>query len=63
MGQVIGATTARAERPVGRPYTPQNMLATLYQDVLGINPATTLPGISGRPMYLLDNRDRITELV
>jgi uncharacterized protein (DUF1501 family) len=63
MGQVIGATTARAERPVGRPYTPQNMLATLYQDVLGINPATTLPGISGRPMYLLDNRERITELV
>jgi uncharacterized protein (DUF1501 family) len=63
MGKVIGATTARAERPVGRPYTPQNMLATLYQDVLGINPATTLPGINGRPMYLLDNRDKITELV
>ena len=63
MGQVIGATTARAERAVGRPYTPQNMLATLYQDVLGINPATTLPGINGRPMYLLDNRDRIRELV
>lgn len=63
MGQVIGATTARAERPVGRPYTPQNMLATLYQDVLGIDPVTTLPGINGRPMYLLDNRDRIKELV
>lgn len=63
MGQVIGATTARAERPVGRPYTPQNMLATLYQDVLGIDPATTLPDFNGRPMYLLDNRDRIKELV
>lgn len=63
MGQVIGATTSRAERALGRPYTPQNMLATLYEDVLGIDPATTLPGMNGRPMYLLDNRDKITELV
>src|SRR5207302_3113295 len=27
MGQVIGATTSRAERSAGHPYTPQNMLA------------------------------------
>ncbi len=39
------------------------MLATLYQDVLGIDPATTLPGINGRPMCLLDDREKITELV
>ena len=37
------------------------MLATLYH-VLGIDPATTLPDHTGRPMYLLDDRDRITEL-
>ncbi|OAI46687.1 hypothetical protein AYO44_10950 [Planctomycetaceae bacterium SCGC AG-212-F19] len=30
MGQVIGATDARAERPKGMPYTPQNVLASLY---------------------------------
>jgi len=63
MGQVIGTTTARAERAASRPYTPQHMLATIYQSVLGIDPATTLPGINGRPMYLLDNRDQIAELV
>jgi hypothetical protein len=63
MGQVIGATTARAERPSGQPYTPQNMLATLYAHVLGIDPATTLPDLTGRPMFLLDNRAKIAELV
>jgi Protein of unknown function (DUF1501) len=63
MGQVVGATTARGERATGRPYTPQNMLATLYHQVLGIDPATTLPGLNGRPMFLLDNREKIAELV
>src|ERR1043165_1656817 len=29
-GQVIGATNPRGEHPVGTPYTPQNVLATLY---------------------------------
>jgi uncharacterized protein (DUF1501 family) len=62
MGQVVGATTAQGEMSVNRPYTPQNMLATLYDNVLGIDPATTL-GPEGRPMYLLDNREKIAELV
>jgi len=62
MGQVVGATTAQGEMSVNRPYTPQNMLATLYDNVLGIDPATTL-GPDGRPMYLLDNREKIAELV
>src|SRR5439155_2368435 len=39
-GQVVGATNPRGERPVGEPYTPQNVLATVYH-VLGIDPATT----------------------
>src|SRR5581483_2516738 len=29
VGQVVGATDARGERPTGTPYTPQNVLATL----------------------------------
>jgi hypothetical protein len=62
MGQVIGATTARAERPVGGGYVPQNLLATLYREVFGIDPATTLPDHTGRPIYLLDQRETITEL-
>jgi hypothetical protein len=61
MGQVIGATDKHGSASVGRPYTPQNTLATLYR-VLGIDPATTLPDHTGRPIFLLDNHDRITEL-
>ena len=61
MGQVIGATDRHGGAPVGKPYTPQNVLATLYR-VLGIDPATTLPDHTGRPMYLLDDRTRISEL-
>ena len=62
MGQVIGATDPRGERPLGRAYTPQNVLATLYR-VLGIAPDTTLTDHQGRPTYLLDDREPIAELV
>jgi uncharacterized protein (DUF1501 family) len=61
-GQVVGATDARGERPKGGAYTPQNVLATLYH-VLGIDPATTLPDHQGRPVYLLDDRAKVTEVV
>lgn len=61
-GQVVGATNARGERPEGRPYTPQNVLATLYRH-LGIDPATTtLPDHTGRPVYLLDDPRPVAEL-
>jgi hypothetical protein len=63
MGQVIGATSACAERPVGGSYIPQNLLATLYREVFGINPALTLPDHSGRPTALLDECESIKELV
>ena len=63
MGQVIGATDARGEFPKGMPYTPQNVLATLYH-VLGIDAAsTTIPDHSGRPIYLLDDSEKVKELV
>ncbi len=62
MGQVIGATDSRGENPRGKAYTPQNVLATLYH-VLGIDPATTLPDHQGRPVYLLDDREKVAELV
>jgi hypothetical protein len=62
VGQAIGATDERAGSPKGHAYTPQNVLATLYH-VLGIDPATTLPDHNGRPMYLLDEREKLTELL
>jgi hypothetical protein len=62
MGQVIGRTDKHAERPVGNPYTPQNLLATIYR-ALGIDLATTLPDHTGRPIYLLDDCEPIKELL
>jgi uncharacterized protein (DUF1501 family) len=62
MGQVVGATDGKGANPIGRPYTPQNVLATLYH-VLGIDPGMTLPDHMGRPMYLLDDRRPIEELL
>jgi hypothetical protein len=62
MGQVIGETDARAERSKGKPYMPQNVLATIYH-VLGIDPARTFPDYQGRPIHLLDNRELIRELI
>ena len=62
MGQVVGETDARAERAKGKPYTPQNILATIYH-VLGIDPARAFPDYQGRPRHLLDDREKIKELI
>ncbi len=62
MGQVIGETDRRAERSLGKPYTPANVLATIYH-VLGIDPTRTFPDHAGRPRCILDDREPIRELV
>jgi hypothetical protein len=51
-----------ADRAKSKPFTPRNLLATLYH-LLGIDAATTLPDHTGRPQFLLDDRDRIDELL
>jgi uncharacterized protein (DUF1501 family) len=61
MGQVVGETDRLGAQPKGRPITVQQVLGTLY-DVLGIDPAMTFPDHLGRPQYLLDDREKITEL-
>lgn len=62
MGQVVGETDARAERSKGKPYTPQNVLATIYH-VLGIDAAHAFLDYQGRPVHLLDDREKIRELI
>jgi hypothetical protein len=62
MGQVIGATNSRAEMPRDRKYTPPQLLSTLYQ-ALGIDPSQTFQSGSGRPMYILDDREPVSELL
>ena len=62
MGQAIGASTAKGERPKDRPLSVPNMLSTIYRQ-LGIDPAMTFPNNAGRPMYLLDDREPVKELL
>ena len=61
VGQVIGETDSRGGESKGTPYTPSNVLATLYRH-LGLDPATTLPDHTRRPMHLLDDRGVVKEL-
>jgi hypothetical protein len=61
MGQAIGASSARGEYAKDRPYKVPHLLGTLYRAV-GIDPSQTFPSGSGRPMYVLDDRDAVTEL-
>src|SRR5262249_28677239 len=62
MGQAIGATSARGEYPKDRPVTPARVLSTVYR-ALGIDPSQTFPNANGRPMYILDDREPIGELL
>jgi hypothetical protein len=62
MGQYVGETSSGGEYPVTRPYNPQNVLSTLYH-VLGIDPGATIPDHSGRPQYLLEDREPVNELI
>jgi Protein of unknown function (DUF1501) len=62
MGQAIGTTSARGEYPKDRRVSASQVLATIYQ-AIGIDPALTFPSGSGRPMYVLDDRDPVTELL
>ncbi len=62
MGQVIGGTDSKAERSKTGNISFQNIFATIY-NVLGIDPAVTLPDFNGRPQCLLDDRELIQELL
>jgi uncharacterized protein (DUF1501 family) len=62
MGQAVGASTAKGERPKDRPYTVPQVLGTVYR-ALGIDPSITFPNGSGRPMYILDDREPVRELI
>jgi hypothetical protein len=61
-GQAIGATESDGGRSKVTPYTPANILATMYRH-LGIDPSLTIPDHQQRPMPLLDDRGLVRELV
>jgi uncharacterized protein (DUF1501 family) len=62
MGQAVGSTTDKGERPKDNPVTVPQVLSTIYR-AIGIDPATTFPNGGGRPMYILDDRAVVKELI
>jgi hypothetical protein len=62
MGQAIGTSSARAEYPKDRRITVPQVLSAMYH-ALGIDPSMTFPNGSGRPMYILDDREPVRELI
>ncbi|MBM4068126.1 MAG: DUF1501 domain-containing protein [Planctomycetes bacterium] len=62
MGQAIGSSSARGEYPRDRRVTVPQVLSTLYR-AMSIDPSQTFPNQTGRPMYILDDREPITELL
>jgi uncharacterized protein (DUF1501 family) len=63
LGQAIGSSTKNAEYAKDRPVHFQEVFATLYHN-LGIDVQTAqLTDTAGRPQYLVDKRDVISELV
>jgi uncharacterized protein (DUF1501 family) len=62
MGQAIGSSSPRGEIPQTRRVTASQVLATLYR-AIGIDASLTFPNNNGRPMYILDDRETISELL
>jgi hypothetical protein len=62
MGQAIGSSSARGEYPRDRRVTVPQVLSTIYR-AMGIDSSRTFPNGSGRPMYVLDDREVVRELV
>jgi uncharacterized protein (DUF1501 family) len=62
MGQMVGTSTAKGERPKDSPYTVPQVMSTLYK-AIGIDPSITFPNGAGRPMYILEDREPVKELI
>lgn len=61
MGQIVGSTNDKGERPQTRPVSYQDLLATIYQS-MGVNPHHTLINHTGRPVPILASGQPIAEL-
>ena len=59
---IVGSSNPKGEVPASAEYRPENVLAMLYRH-LGIDPVMTFNDVSGRPRYLLDERELIHELI
>lgn len=62
MGQAIGSSSSRGEYPRDRRVSASQVLSTIYH-ALGIDAGQTFLNGAGRPMYILEDREPITELL
>ena len=62
VGQVIGATDSHAMHPITHPYSPGDVLATVY-NFLGIDTRQEFHDRSGRPIRILGEGRPISELL
>jgi len=61
-GVIVGASDSNGATPHEAPYRPENVLAMLYRH-LGIDASLTFTDNSGRPRYLLERRELVSELI
>ncbi|HEY4311400.1 MAG TPA: DUF1501 domain-containing protein [Pirellulales bacterium] len=61
VGRTIGATDSQGMYPVTHPFSPGDVLATVY-NFLGINTARVFPDSMGRPVPILSEGKPIAEL-
>ncbi len=62
MGQIVGATNSKAEYPTEKPYSPFDLLATIYRH-LGVDSSRAYLDHAGRPIPILNDGRPIPELV
>jgi hypothetical protein len=62
MGQVVGESTAKAERPKSTPFLPEDLMATIFH-VLGIDPTIQFKDHSGRPISMIEKGKPIEALL
>jgi len=62
MGQVVGESSSKVERPKTNPITPQDLMATVFH-VLGIDRSLHYINNAGRPTPLIEEGKTIAELV
>lgn len=61
-GMVFGATDKHAAYPTRDPVSPGDVVATIYQ-LLGIDPHTTVPDLSGRPTHIAHGGQPIWDVI
>jgi hypothetical protein len=61
-GRIVGRSDKIASDPIDRRVSPKDILATIYH-LLGINPASTINDLQGRPMPIVPEAEVIAEVL